>query len=52
MSSPPMVDVSMAAHARPKKLDVRIVALVRSAERACLRFGHRLKDDAFSLLLY
>jgi UDP-glucuronate decarboxylase len=45
-----MIDALMAARAGPRKLDVRIVALVRSPERASLRFGHWLHDDGFSLL--
>ena len=45
-----MVDALMAARVGPKNIDVRIVALVRSAERAKLRFNHWLQDDGFSLL--
>jgi UDP-glucuronate decarboxylase len=46
-----MVDALMAARAGPRKIDVRIVALVRSRERARLRFGHWLRHDGFSLLI-
>jgi UDP-glucuronate decarboxylase len=46
-----MVDALMAARAGPGKIDVRIVALVRSSERARLRFNHWLRDDGFSLLI-
>ncbi|MGY2906898.1 NAD-dependent epimerase/dehydratase family protein [Bradyrhizobium sp. URHC0002] len=45
-----MVDALMAARAGPKKVNVRIVALVRSAEQAKLRFQHWLENEGFSLL--
>jgi UDP-glucuronate decarboxylase len=45
-----MVDALMAARVGPRKVDVRIVALVRSPERARLRFDHWLQNDGFSLL--
>jgi nucleoside-diphosphate-sugar epimerase len=46
-----MVDALMAARAGPRKIDVRIIALVRSRERARLRFNHWLRHDGFSLLI-
>jgi len=45
-----LVDALMAARAGPMQLGVRMVAMVRSAERARLRFHHWLRDDGFSLL--
>jgi nucleoside-diphosphate-sugar epimerase len=46
-----MVDALMAARAGPRKIDVRIIALVRSRERARLRFNHWLQHDGFTLLI-
>jgi nucleoside-diphosphate-sugar epimerase len=41
----------MAARSGPRKLDVKVIALVRSATRGKLRFHHWLQDDSFSLLV-
>ncbi len=46
-----IVDALMAARRGPRKLDVKVIALVRSAEQAKLRFHHWLQDDGFSLLV-
>src|SRR5882757_2070703 len=45
-----IVDALMAARSGPRKLDVKVIALVRSATRGKLRFHHWLQDDSFSLL--
>jgi UDP-glucuronate decarboxylase len=45
-----MVDVLMSAQAGSKNIDVRVIALVRSRERAESRFKHWLQNDNFSLL--
>jgi UDP-glucuronate decarboxylase len=45
-----MVDALMSARTGSRNIDLTVVALVRSAERAKLRFRHWLQNDGFSLV--